>query len=526
MGDRTDGLPEVNGVFKGGGPKGAAYAGVLHELEGRVAFRAVAGASAGAITAALVAAGYSAQTIEERSLALDFGSLLDERDWSSDNAVRLAFWDYKERESPDMVTRVIAANSELSAMMAVPEKVREEWAKKGWFRYLADYAYWLVDSGDDLARNAITYVLGDTGSWAYSAATALPRMVTYSAEFASSYWIKGETNPLVLKPASAFAPDILVTLLKRNLVGSDLPKAITGKLKDRDSILRILLGLYYLGGAFKGDVALVTIERWLQEGLFGAYDPARTVRFKDLPIPLHIVATDLTNRRLLNFPNDLADAPYHYSDPSGFSVAKAVRASMSLPLVFEPVELRYERPTADTGTRAMLVDGGVLSNYPVHAFMDDPNPTLGFWLGEDLDAIVPNADSTIAGYGGGMIGALQEAHDRTMIRLMGERLITAEIDLRIRLTREEAAVLRTLGRTLQMKIAEADKQDRGVAQWDLSTQLLAVRKQLESGRPCGTLDFALDDRQKADLVANGRAAGRKALRDLAGLRRPTTVTAQ
>src|SRR5262245_15587342 len=66
MGEGAAGLPEVNGVFKGGGPKGAAYAGVLQELEGKVAFRAVAGASAGAITAALLAAGYSAQTIEER----------------------------------------------------------------------------------------------------------------------------------------------------------------------------------------------------------------------------------------------------------------------------------------------------------------------------------------------------------------------------------------------------------------------------------------------------------------------------
>jgi len=514
MGESARGLKEVNAVFKGGGPKGAAYAGVLQELEGKVAFRAVAGASAGAITAALVAAGYSAATIRDRSLALDFARLLDERDWATDDAVRLAYWDYKLRESPDMVTRVITANHELSEMMAVAAKVKDEWSRKGWIRYFADYAYWLVDKSDDMARNAMTYVLGDTGSWAYGAATALPRLVSRSATFANSYWVRGERNPLVLDPVNAYAPDILVTLLKRNLVGSDLPKAISDKLQDRDSILRILLALYYLGGAFKGDTALTLIETWLQEGLFGSYDPSRTVAFKDLPIPLHIVATDLTNKRLLNFPDDLAKAPYNYADPTGFSVAKAVRASMSIPLVFEPVVLPYERGSADTGNRAMLVDGGVLSNYPVHAFVADPNPTLGFWLGEDLDAIVPNADSTIAGYSGGMFGALQEAHDRTIVQLMGDRLVSSEISLLVHLSKDEATALKELGTKLQTKIATADKENRGVAQWELSTQMVAVENQLRDGRPCGTLDFALTDIQKADLVTNGQVAGRAALRAL------------
>lgn len=48
----------VNGVFKGGGARGIAYAGALEALESqRTWFNEVAGASAGAITAALVASG-------------------------------------------------------------------------------------------------------------------------------------------------------------------------------------------------------------------------------------------------------------------------------------------------------------------------------------------------------------------------------------------------------------------------------------------------------------------------------------
>src|SRR4051812_41645641 len=53
------------GVFEGGGAKGIAYAGALLALkERRCWFHAVAGASAGAITAALVAAGLTPEEIE------------------------------------------------------------------------------------------------------------------------------------------------------------------------------------------------------------------------------------------------------------------------------------------------------------------------------------------------------------------------------------------------------------------------------------------------------------------------------
>ncbi|WP_167139664.1 patatin-like phospholipase family protein [Diaminobutyricimonas sp. TR449] len=56
----------VNGVFKGGGARGLVYAGALHEVRARgVWFESVAGASAGAITATLIAAGYQPDQILE-----------------------------------------------------------------------------------------------------------------------------------------------------------------------------------------------------------------------------------------------------------------------------------------------------------------------------------------------------------------------------------------------------------------------------------------------------------------------------
>ncbi len=58
----------VNGVFKGGGAKGVLYGGAMQALAERgLWFRAVAGSSAGAITATLVAAGLTCDEIIEQA---------------------------------------------------------------------------------------------------------------------------------------------------------------------------------------------------------------------------------------------------------------------------------------------------------------------------------------------------------------------------------------------------------------------------------------------------------------------------
>src|SRR5262245_55563630 len=56
-------------VFEGGGAKGVAYMGALRAIEARkLRIAAVAGASAGAITAVLVACGYGAARLETEML--------------------------------------------------------------------------------------------------------------------------------------------------------------------------------------------------------------------------------------------------------------------------------------------------------------------------------------------------------------------------------------------------------------------------------------------------------------------------
>ncbi len=61
----------LRGVFEGGGAKGVAYRGALEAVEAEGCwFEAVAGSSAGAITAALIAAGYSPREFDEPMIRL------------------------------------------------------------------------------------------------------------------------------------------------------------------------------------------------------------------------------------------------------------------------------------------------------------------------------------------------------------------------------------------------------------------------------------------------------------------------
>jgi NTE family protein len=74
---------------------------------------------------------------------------------------------------------------------------------------------------------------------------------------------------------------------------------------------------------------------------------------------LVVTCSDLTLGQLVRFPWD-----YHgvYGlDPDSQSVAEAVRASMAIPFLFEPTTLAH----GDPDVTSTLVDGGLLSNFPI-----------------------------------------------------------------------------------------------------------------------------------------------------------------
>jgi predicted acylesterase/phospholipase RssA len=96
---------------------------------------------------------------------------------------------------------------------------------------------------------------------------------------------------------------------------------------------------------------------------------------------LRVIASDVSEGRMLVLPDDIED----YEDEDGrpltrdtFPIARAVRMSMSFPYFFEPVTLRRN------GEPHLIVDGGLLSNFPIFLFDGDKPPlrrwTFGFRL--------------------------------------------------------------------------------------------------------------------------------------------------
>jgi len=92
----------------------------------------------------------------------------------------------------------------------------------------------------------------------------------------------------------------------------------------------------------------------------------------------HAIVSDLAKWCLLVLPRD---APkLGIDDPNDLSVTLAVGMSMSIPILFEPV--KFANPK--TGREHLIVDGGMLSNFPVWLFdAEEPLwPSFGLQLVE------------------------------------------------------------------------------------------------------------------------------------------------
>lgn len=140
-------------------------------------------------------------------------------------------------------------------------------------------------------------------------------------------------------------------------------------------------------GVYKGDYARDFVAEQLRSlgvETFG------DLRLDDDQVPeerryrLVVTVTDVTRGQLVRLPWDYRGV--YGLEPDEQSVADAVRASMSIPFLFRPVTL-----TSATGLESTLVDGGLLSNYPIDTFdrLDGKPPrwpTLGVTLLPNLPA--------------------------------------------------------------------------------------------------------------------------------------------
>jgi NTE family protein len=169
------------------------------------------------------------------------------------------------------------------------------------------------------------------------------------------------------------------------------------------------------------------------------------VTFGDLEqrtgVDLEVVATDITRRRALVLPGDIGDFEgWKDRDVMELPVARAVRMSMALPFIFEPVRLKL----AEDGTPVDVVDGGVSSNYPIWRY-DTTNPggpscpTFGFLLDETLGhAQAPSKPVrfvwdyafNVVQSGIGAIDRIQNAHNEARtIKMRTYDVATAEFDI-------------------------------------------------------------------------------------------------
>jgi len=188
-------------------------------------------------------------------------------------------------------------------------------------------------------------------------------------------------------------------------------------LKDKYWLNRIpvigpALSLWFENGLYVGNY----LENWIRKKL-----DAKGVRtFKDLVLKeyendpkfrykLVIIATDVTRRKLLKLPHDIIE---YNIDPDHLEVSKAVRMSFGLPFFYKPYALPYTSPGKQT-ISSFIIDGGVLSNFPVWIFDSDetpPWPTFGFKIVESEEPLFPRVNNPFDLIKA-IVSTMLEAHD-------------------------------------------------------------------------------------------------------------------
>lgn len=197
--------------------------------------------------------------------------------------------------------------------------------------------------------------------------------------------------------------------------------------------------VYWRLGLYKGN----ELEKWLKNKL--EMKGLRT--FSDLPQDsLRVIASDLTNGRLVVLPDDLEK---YGIPPRAFSIAKAIRMSCSMPYFFEPVKLKSIDGTS------IVVDGGVLSNFPIWLFDKENTKKVRPVLGIKLTHSETDHQKHKIGNAIQMFGALfetmKDAHDsryisrkhaKNIIFVPTEGVLSTEFEL----TEEKKQALFALGK--------------------------------------------------------------------------------
>jgi NTE family protein len=200
--------------------------------------------------------------------------------------------------------------------------------------------------------------------------------------------------------------------LKRVLMDLDFKEFLDEGLLDRIPLLGKIASAVFEKGIYEGDF----FERWIAKMLrekgvttFGELKEGQQHRLK-------LIASDVTRKEMVVVPDDVG---VYGREPDRFPIARGARMSMSIPYFFEPVVMDYAVPNEGRTTKVNVVDGGLLSNFPVWIFDAAPGsaprwPTFGFKL------IEPDSDKVDQAkwpheYVMALVNTMLEAHDKAYI---------------------------------------------------------------------------------------------------------------
>lgn len=165
--------------------------------------------------------------------------------------------------------------------------------------------------------------------------------------------------------------------MHRLMKSIDYQKFIQKDILDYFGYPGMLLSILFHYGIYSASY----MEQWLNRLLMDKHTACfRDVKNEDGSYRLQVTTVDLTTRELLVLPKDLKK--FHI-DIDSFSIAEAVRMSMSIPIFYEPYVLRDVH-----GIKHYMVDGGLLSNYPIWILDDGEKPlyepVFGFKFVDDI----------------------------------------------------------------------------------------------------------------------------------------------
>ncbi|BAU27407.1 NTE family protein [Aneurinibacillus soli] len=210
--------------------------------------------------------------------------------------------------------------------------------------------------------------------------------------------------------AGTSAGSIIASLIAAGYRAPELAKLMQSfdyrALQQKQGLARIpVVGTWLNLCVKKGMYSADYLQNWMQEVLAkqGIYT------FGDLPEgKLKVIVSDITDAKLLVLPDDAHRIGYK---PDELPIPLAVRMSASIPIYFEPV-IVYDRLMP-----VYVVDGGILSNFPLWIFGDDeanPYPTIGFRLHAD-SKVKPYPIDNLRSYIHAILRTMIQAHDQRYV---------------------------------------------------------------------------------------------------------------